>query len=101
MPSLPKEGDCYRARDTTTVRLLAMHGEAGMSFSAAELQRGEVIQIDENVEPGAARVWVLPVRYDELESVLVPAGDLRMPAYGGYMLFMDLQQLAADFERVQ
>ena len=100
MPSLPKEGERYRARDNATLRLLAMHGEAGMSFSAAELPRGEIVEIDADVKPDNRRVWVVPARYDELERVLVPAGDLRMPRYGGYMLFMSLEQLAADFERV-
>jgi hypothetical protein len=30
----------------------------------------------------------------------LPAGYLAMPAYGGYMLFLPLEQLAADFEQV-
>jgi hypothetical protein len=100
MTKLPREGDCYRARDNATIKLLAMHGEAGMSFSDVELPRGEVLQIDADVESDDDRVWAVPVRYDELEGVLVPAGDLGMPAYGGYMLFLNLEQLAADFERV-
>ena len=100
MTKLPKEGDRYRARDNATVKLLAMHGKAGMSFSDAELPRGEVIVIDGDVEPDGTRVWAVPAREEELEKVLVPAGDLAMPAYGGYMLFMSLEQLTADFERV-
>jgi hypothetical protein len=96
---LPREGDRYRARDNATIRLLAMHGEAGMSFSDAELPRGEIIVIDEDVEK-PDRVFAIPDRYDELEKALVPAGDLEMPWYGGYMLILRLEQLSTDFERV-
>jgi hypothetical protein len=100
MAALPKEGDRYQARDNTTVRLLAMHGEAGMSFSDATMPRGELIEIDDNVKESDDYVTAVPVRYDDLESVLVPQQDLGMPRYGGYMLFIGLEQLAADFDRL-
>jgi hypothetical protein len=77
-----------------------MHGEAGMSYSDVVVPRGEVIEIDEDVKELDDEVSAVPVRYEELEPVLVPKGDLDMPWYGGYMLFIGLDQLNADFDRL-
>jgi hypothetical protein len=98
MTALPREGDRYQARDDVTVKLMAMHGEAGMSFSAAVVPRGEVVEIEGDVS--SDELCAVPVRYEELESLLVPPGDLAMPAYGGYMLLIEASQLFADFDRV-
>ncbi len=62
------------------------------------LPAGEIVTLRDDPADGATAVGAVPDRYKELEGTFVPAVDRMNPKYGNYVLILDLDSLARDFE---
>lgn len=98
--SIEKTGERFRARRDVTVQVWAEQGESGSTVSSAVFPRGRVLEIAEWPKHRTTCI-AEPVDYEELEPVLVPPGDRRMPKYCGiYLVVVETQQLLEHFEPV-
>ena len=96
---MPATGERYRARHDVAVRLWVGRGEDALASLEAVLPAGEVLEIEEQ-PPDSEWIFAQPVRYNELETALVPPEYRDTPYYGGYGIVVDPRSLLADFELI-
>jgi hypothetical protein len=96
----PLAGQKFRAIGDTQVRgIITLRAPASGGFSGT-LPRGELIAIEIDPPPAATAVYARPIRYSEMERVLIPASELQHHQYGSYSLVISFESLAQDFELV-
>lgn len=94
------QGERFRALRDVRVQIWAEQGESGSTVSSAIFPRGRVLEVGESPKNRTSCI-AEPVDYEELEPVLVPPGDRKMPKYCGiYLVVVEIQQLREDFEPV-
>jgi hypothetical protein len=93
-------GERFRALRDVTVQIWAEQGEAGSTVSRTTFPRGRILEIA-GWPKNRTSIIAEPVDYEELEPLLVPPGDRKMPKYCGiYLVVVEIQQLREDFEPV-
>ncbi|HTY88387.1 MAG TPA: hypothetical protein VMB80_13040 [Candidatus Acidoferrum sp.] len=62
------------------------------------LPAGEVLKLNYEPHDRVRGLWLEPERYSDLEQVFVPKESRSAPAYSGYAVGCDYDQIAVDFE---
>jgi hypothetical protein len=62
------------------------------------LPAGEVLKLNYEPHDRVRGLWLEPERYSDLEQVFVPKESRTAPAYGGYAVGCDCDQIGLDFE---
>ncbi|MHC1769413.1 MAG: hypothetical protein AB9869_34875 [Verrucomicrobiia bacterium] len=99
--AFPREGQIWRVIRECEVTFLALFSSGSLGpekgyvlgpgdilfpFGVAQLQRGEEVRILALEDPRPLNVTFLPLRYVELEAVIVPASIRAWPGYTSYQL---------------
>jgi len=62
------------------------------------LPAGEVLKLNYEPHDRVRGLWLEPERYSDLEQVFVPKESRSAPAYSGYAVGCDYDQIGVDFE---
>ena len=62
------------------------------------LPAGEVLKLNYEPHDRVHGLWLEPERYSDLEQMFVPKDSRTEPAYGGYAVGCDYDQIGLDFE---
>src|SRR5262245_1417424 len=94
----PRSGQHFRAiRDTPVNGVVILRAPATGGFRAT-LPRGELVMVETDPPSHATAVYAKPVRYREMEHLLLPPGEVKGQHYDSYALVISFESLDRDFE---